>query len=143
MNIHNISAEYSASPQIQLNEIPVLAKLGYRSILCNRPDNKDENQPTFESIKAAAASVNIEAFHLPVIPGNIDADDIHSFEQITRTMTKPTLAYCRTGGRAEALWTISQANRLPEHRVPASNESSFVGDQSAPKAKMVIGKMCR
>ena len=93
MNIHNISAEYSASPQIQLNEIPVLAKLGYRSILCNRPDNEDENQPTFESIKAAAASVNIEAFHLPVIPGNIDADDIRSFKQISHTMTKPTLAY--------------------------------------------------
>ena len=84
-----------------------------------------------------------QAFHLPVIPGNIDADDIRSFKQISHTMTKPTLAYCRTGGGAEALWTMSQANRLPEHRVPASNESSFVGDQSAPKAKMVIGKMCR
>ena len=38
MSITRVSPEYSASPQIRPEQVAGIAALGYRSIICNRPD---------------------------------------------------------------------------------------------------------
>ena len=54
MDKKELTAELSVGQQIQLEDLQTLADLGFRSIVCNRPDGEGPDQPTFEQISKAA-----------------------------------------------------------------------------------------
>ena len=49
-----ISPELSLSEQISVSDVKTIAELGFKSIICNRPDSEGPDQPTFEEIQATA-----------------------------------------------------------------------------------------
>ena len=54
MDIKKINSKLSVSPQIDAKDLAAIAKLGFRSIICNRPDGEGADQPTFKEIETAA-----------------------------------------------------------------------------------------
>ena len=112
MDIKPISDKLSLSEQLQPTDIPTLVEQGYLSIICNRPDGEDDDQPVFDDIKAVAESLGLHVRYQPVVPGQISDDDVAEFATAMRELPKPTLAYCRTGTRSATLWSLSQANNL-------------------------------
>ncbi len=107
-----ISTQLSVSPQITVEDVTRLAGLGYRSIICNRPDGEGADQPTFEEIEAAARKAGIEARYVPVVAGKVQDSDADAFARAMDELPKPALAYCRTGTRSATLWSLTQADRL-------------------------------
>lgn len=112
MDAKSISDELSVSEQIQIDELPRIAELGFRSIICNRPDGEGADQPTHNEIRMAAEVLGLQIRYLPVVPGKVSDDDVASFQAALRELPKPALAYCRTGTRSATLWSLSQANKL-------------------------------
>lgn len=102
---------------MQLVDIDGLAELGYRSIICNRPDGEGADQPTFDEIKAAAEPLGLTVRYQPVVPGQISDSDVADFSKAMRELPKPALAFCRTDTRSATLWSLSQANALPIHDI--------------------------
>ena len=77
MDPRRISDALSVSPQIGLDDLAAIAALGFRSVICNRPDGEAADQQTFEEVEAAAAAVGLQAAYLPVTPGRVrDADAV-------------------------------------------------------------------
>ncbi|HIL28826.1 MAG: TIGR01244 family protein [Micavibrio sp. TMED27] len=116
MQINKVTNYVSVSPQIQLEDVKTLAELGFKSIICNRPDGEDPGQPNFVEIKAEAKKYNIDVVYLPVVSRKITDEDAEKFKVKLRELPAPLLAYCRTGTRSITLWSLGQASK---HRKPS------------------------
>lgn len=56
MQLETIDATLAIFRQIAADG---LAELGYRSVICNRPESESSDQPNFGEIKAAAKTVGL------------------------------------------------------------------------------------
>jgi sulfide:quinone oxidoreductase len=108
MQPRSISPRLSVSPQITTDEVAEAKDLGFRAIICNRPDGEEPGQPTFQEIEAAAQELGLPIRHIPIIPGMMTDADATEFRNALADMPGPILAYCRSGARSAALWTLSQ-----------------------------------
>jgi uncharacterized protein (TIGR01244 family) len=110
LTITKVTSEYSTSPQITPEDLAEIAKLGYKTIINNRPDNEGgATQPTSEVLKIAAEKEGLNYFYIPVIPNNIQTQEIEAFTQAYSSATKPILAFCRTGNRAGRMLELSKS----------------------------------
>ncbi len=105
MDIKTIAPGLSVSPQIMPEDVATLARDGFRTIICNRPDGEGDDQPSFAEISAAAKAAGMEARYIPVTPGQMQASDVAAFGNALASLGQPVLAYCRTGARSSMLWS--------------------------------------
>ena len=108
MEVKKISEGLSVSPQILPGELADLAKQGFRSVICNRPDGEGADQPSFKEIQTAAKKAGLEAVYLPIVSGKVADDDASKFGAALTNLPGPTLAYCRTGTRSTTLWALNE-----------------------------------
>lgn len=113
MDLRKITPQFTASPQISIEDVAVIAANGYRAIICNRPDGEASDQPSFEEIEAAAKAVGIEARYVPIQSGMVKDTDVLAFGVVLQDLPKPVLAYCRTGTRSVTLWSFHEAPTRP------------------------------
>lgn len=113
MELRTIDERLSVSPQIAADDIARIKALGFRSLICNRPDGEGADQPTFEEIDRSAKAAGLETRYLPVQSGLVRDEDAAAFEGALRELPGPILAYCRTGTRSATLWSLSQAGKRP------------------------------
>ncbi|WP_312265819.1 TIGR01244 family sulfur transferase [Neisseria sp.] len=110
MAISRLSEKLYISPQVSPADAAEAAKLGIRSVICNRPDGEEPGQPSAEQAAAWFAEAGITSFHhQPVLAPQINADDARRFAKQLAAVDGPVLAYCRTGTRSSLLWAIGQA----------------------------------
>ena len=109
MEIKKISDNISVGPQIVPEDIAQLVKRGFKSIICNRPDGESTEQPLYEDVQKAAILAGLEIKYIPISPGGFNQHDIDLFSEKLDTLPAPVFAYCRTGTRSTALWSLSQA----------------------------------
>lgn len=106
-----ITSTFFVSDQINPQDVIALSQHGFKSIICNRPDNEGADQPNFPEIVAAAKAAGIETAYLPVVVGNVTDSDVQTFGTLLDQLPKPVLAYCRSGTRAATLWSLSEGKR--------------------------------
>jgi sulfide:quinone oxidoreductase len=100
MDIRKINDSISVSPQIRLEDAHELARLGFKSIISNRPDGEEDGQPSAESICMAAEGAGLEFRHIPVVASNITDRDVTLFADGMKDLPKPVVAFCRSGTRS-------------------------------------------
>ncbi|KZL13270.1 bifunctional protein tyrosine phosphatase family protein/NAD(P)/FAD-dependent oxidoreductase [Pseudovibrio sp. Ad26] len=124
MDIKSISSSLSVCPQITAQDVQKIADLGFRGIVCNRPDGEGADQPVFDEIEAAAKKLGLETRYLPVISGKVSDEDAEAFGKAMNEIPRPVLAYCRTGTRCATLWSLSQAETLTVADILAATKSA-------------------
>jgi len=112
MEVRPLSPFISVSPQITASDVGVAASMGYKSIICNRPDKESPDQPATDDILQAAESHGMEFRYMPVISGKVTDDNATEFRDALQQMQGPVLAFCRTGTRCATLWALSEAAHL-------------------------------
>jgi len=111
MQTKRITTGLSVSEQITADDVAALAEAGFKSIICNRPDGEGADQPAFAEIAMAAMKNGLSAHHQPIVSGKVGDADSLAFGELLERLTKPVLAYCRTGTRSTTLWALSEAAR--------------------------------
>lgn len=111
MEIKKINDGFSVSPQIAPADLAEVAKLGFKSVICNRPDGEAADQPAFAEIEASAKAAGLAARHIPVVGGQIGDTDVQDFADALKQLPAPILAYCRSGARSTTLWTLADAKK--------------------------------
>lgn len=96
--------------QIQSTDFIEVADKGFRTVINARPDHEAPEQPTSAALKAAALAAGLHYEYLPVVPNQIQEQDIEKFSQYLATLPKPVLTFCRTGNRVAQLWMLTQAH---------------------------------
>ncbi len=112
MDVRQVTPTYSVAPQPRLEELAELARRGYRSIICNRPDGEDPDQPTFQEIETEARRHGLEAYQIAVAKGMVGDEEVARLRDLLPRLEGPVLAYCRTGTRAMTLWALAQSTTL-------------------------------
>lgn len=104
-----LSPSFSVAPQIRPEEIPAIAKAGFRGIVNHRPEGEGPDQPSSQSIEIAARRAGLEYEHIPVTPDQPTADQAQRLRAFVDRVGGPVLAFCGSGRRAAQLWALSQA----------------------------------
>ncbi|KIG11174.1 Beta-lactamase hydrolase-family protein [Burkholderia sp. MR1] len=145
MIVRPLATDLSVSTQISTTDVETLKGLGFRSIVCHRPDGEAPNQPSFGEIAQVAKLVGIEAIYQPVVPGQRLTDEAVVFAALCTELPKPILAYCRTGTRSATLWTMSRAGGVPSaktrERTPRAKPDStdlMQGDKEVQAALVEV-----
>ncbi|MEN8887877.1 MAG: TIGR01244 family sulfur transferase [Celeribacter marinus] len=109
MELKKITDSLSVSGQIQIDDLAKLAKRGFRSVICNRPDGEAADQPTHDEIEAAATQAGLRFLYLPVTPGIVTEETAALFREALTELPGPVFGYCRTGTRTTTLWALAMA----------------------------------
>ncbi|MBQ0729720.1 MAG: TIGR01244 family phosphatase [Oleispira antarctica] len=133
MQVHKLSDQLSVSPQIALDDISKLSALGFKSVICNRPDKESDDQPAMQDIEQAVIAAGLIWQHQPVVSGNINDQDVEDFAQLLAKLPQPVFAFCRTGTRCSILWALSQANKMSADDIleATANAGYNLNDQQA------------
>lgn len=107
MTITEITPDYSVSPQIGTDDVAEIARLGFRSIMCNRPEGESADQTPVAEVEAEAKRLGLGFAYVPVVSGQIDGQDVEDFRAAIDRLEGPVLAYCRSGGRCQNLWMLA------------------------------------
>ena len=108
--LRQIADTVCVSPQLPPEAMAELARLGFKSVVNNRPDfEHGPDQPTSAAIEAAAIAAGLEYRHLPVDGGWQSPEQIAAFAELLKTLPQPMLAFCRSGARSTRLYQQATA----------------------------------
>lgn len=103
-NLTQLSERLAVTGQISPEDLYQLKELGFRSLICNRPDGEGgREQPTHAEVQIVAQALGLVLVYLPV---TVDTIDAHTavFTALLEGLEPPILAYCRTGNRSTKLY---------------------------------------
>ena len=108
INTRKIDQNFDVTGQLAPAHMANASALGYRTVICMRPDNEGFNQPAFSDMEAAAKAAGIEAIYFPVIPGSMTPDQARKLKTILSGRNGPVLAYCASGNRCAAAYDMAK-----------------------------------
>ena len=97
----------SVSGQVTPEDIAAYAEQGVEIIVCNRPDNEVSDQPSYDSIAAAALMAGLQVVNIPFAGGQMQPEQAVEFADLMES-GKRIHAYCRTGNRSTQLWNTAK-----------------------------------
>lgn len=112
MDLRKITDDFSVSPQIECEDVAGIAEAGFRSILCNRPDNEEFGQCAYVAVAEAAEAAGLTVRSVPIVSGMLSEADLAAFRTALDELPKPILAYCRSGTRCTMLWSMTRFGDL-------------------------------
>ncbi|CAN7333981.1 TIGR01244 family phosphatase [Rhizobium lusitanum] len=104
MDIRPIDDEYSVSGQISLEDLDQIKALGFKSLVCHRPDDESPDQTPFAVIEARAKELGLEITHVPVGPMGVTEEAVQGMVDALDEFPRPMLGYCRSGARSTAIY---------------------------------------
>lgn len=117
MDIRKIDDDISVAPQITRDEVAEAARLGFKTLVANRPDQEEPGQPAMADIEAAARENGMTWVYMPVESGNVRDADVQHFSAMFQEAEKPVLAFCRSGTRCTVLWALDAARTTSAREV--------------------------
>ena len=104
MDIRPIDDEYSVSGQISVEDLDQIKALGFKSLVCHRPDDESPDQTPFSVIEARAKELRLEIAHVPVGPMGVTEEAVAGMVDALDEFPRPMLGYCRSGARSTAIY---------------------------------------
>jgi uncharacterized protein (TIGR01244 family) len=108
-----VAPDVCVAPQLAPQAMAEAARLGFRSVVNNRPDfEHGPDQPTNAAIEAAAREVGLEYRFLPVDGAYQSPEQIAAFARLLEELPRPILVFCRSGARSTRLFMAAQSLQL-------------------------------
>lgn len=106
--LRQIAPDVCVAPQLSPDAMAEAARLGFKSVINNRPDHEHgPGQPTSAEIEAAARAAGLEYRHLPVDGGYQSPEEVAAMAQLLQELPRPLLAFCRSGARSTRLFQLA------------------------------------
>lgn len=97
-------------------QIAILAKAGFRSLLNTQPDGEVERLMPSAEVAAIAAGAGLMYRHVPIVSRRPPGTSVDAFDEALRTLPRPIYACCYSGARTAAAWALAAAR----HEDPAN-----------------------
>jgi uncharacterized protein (TIGR01244 family) len=110
LSLNAVASDVCVAPQLTPDDMAELARLGFKSVVNNRPDFEGgAEQPTSAAVEAAAVAAGLVYRYLPVNGMYQSPEEIAAFAQLMAELPHPVLCFCRSGARSGKLYMASQA----------------------------------
>ena len=125
MNIVKLTNSVAVSAQIMPDDVAAIAAAGFKVLINNRPDGEENNQPTSDSIAAAAQSAGLEYHYMPITAMSFPGPDFDAMSDLLDDPARPVLAFCRTGTRCANLWVAGCDEAVREQAMSAAGQRGY------------------
>lgn len=106
-NFSVLGTTVACAGAIKVETVPEIKNMGFASIINLRQAN--EPGANIEAEEAAAKSVDIRYYHIPVNPAAPEQEAADKFlDAITAQGSEPAFIHCGSGGRAATMWFIKR-----------------------------------
>ncbi|MBL4812718.1 MAG: TIGR01244 family phosphatase [Rhodobacteraceae bacterium] len=122
MDIRQITPAYAAAPQLDPSELEQVAALGFKTLICNRPDEEIAAPQQMQAMRAAAQAAGLIFVANPVTRPTMDEARI-GIQRKAMDAPGPVLAYCASGTRSTMLWSLANAATMPTDEILAAAAS--------------------
>ena len=119
-----LSDQIAVGEMPSLDEITVLAKAGFRSLINAQPDGELARHLSADAIADAAARAGMTTVHIPIESRRPSEDRIQAFASALATLPLPAYACCYSGARAAAGWALAAAPTMRVEDIVASCTSA-------------------
>ena len=103
--LRQIADDVFVAPQLDASAMAELARLGFKSVVNNRPDYEHgPDQPPSAQVEAAAVAAGLSYRHLPVASNYQSPEEIRKFRDLLGELPRPLLVFCRSGARSTRLY---------------------------------------
>ena len=109
LDIRPLNDRFAVAPQIDPDDLSAIAAAGYVAVVNNRPDGEQPDQPSGDTIRAAAEAAGLAYAEVPVDHNGIGADQLDAMTAALTGADGPVLAFCRSGTRSCHLWALAAA----------------------------------
>jgi uncharacterized protein (TIGR01244 family) len=138
MQYNTLSDDYSVSPQIDVNDVPSIAQAGFKSVICNRPDQENPVSRQIEAIKAAVEAAGMDFAENVFDPSSFGPDKIERQAELLAQLPGPVFAYCASGNRCSVVWAFTQAGRVAtDHILDATTRAGYQLAHLRPQLEMM------
>ena len=103
-----MSHEVSFTGQITPDQVPMIAESGFKTIINNRPDGEEPNQPTSADIEAAAKEAGLAYKEVSFAGSELNQNHVEAFADFFNQAQQPILIYCRTGARSTGIYEAAK-----------------------------------
>lgn len=107
VDVRKINETFSVAGQIDVAQVVTLAQAGFKTIICNRPDDEQPGQPAYAAIEAAARDAGLVIHYIPVSLTGMTYDNVDATRAALADAPTPILAYCRSGARSTQLYGVA------------------------------------
>lgn len=109
--LRQIDNDVFVAPQLDAAAMAEVARLGFKSVVNNRPDfEHGPDQPTSAQVEAAATAAGLQYRHLPVAGGYQSPEEVAAMQALMAELPHPVLAFCRSGARSTRLYQLAQSS---------------------------------
>ena len=108
MPFKHISPVFSVSGQLTLDDVRDAAAQGFKTIICNRPDNEEAVQLASSIVQEQSEALGMKFAYIPVSSSGVTASDGIKMRAALDSMPSPVLAYCRSGARSSKVFERAQ-----------------------------------
>lgn len=105
MKLRHHNDHISFVDALSADEFSHLHKLGYRTVINNRPDEEEGGFLTHQEEQLLADQQGMEYMYLPFTYDSLTREDVYSFHRHVRS-GKKLIAHCRTGARSVCLFFL-------------------------------------
>ncbi|MCQ3830567.1 TIGR01244 family phosphatase [Microbulbifer elongatus] len=106
MERKTLDSQVSISAEPALAEFAALAEQGVEVVVCNRPENEAEDNPSFAELENAVSDAGMTFVAIPFSRGQMQPQHSEAFAELLR-IGKKVHAFCRTGNRSCNLWAAA------------------------------------
>ena len=108
MPFKQISSVFSVSGQLSLDDLRDAAAQGFKTIICNRPDDEEAGQMASKILQEQSEALGMKFVYIPVSSSGVTASDGVKMRAALDTLPAPILAYCRSGARSGKVFELAQ-----------------------------------
>jgi uncharacterized protein (TIGR01244 family) len=119
LELKRINDDVSVAPQISPDDMPAIRAAGFTTVINNRPDGEAPDQPTSETMRAAAEAAGLSYHFIPLGRDGVSAQMVDEERAVLEGSDGPVLAFCRSGTRSTTLWALTQAGQMPAQEIVA------------------------
>lgn len=94
--------------QITPEQIADIVAKGFKTIINNRPDGEEPNQPKSSDIEAAAKAAGLHYKEIPFASSELNQFHVEEFADYFNQAEQPILMFCRTGNRSNGLYEVAK-----------------------------------
>ncbi|MEL6690338.1 MAG: TIGR01244 family sulfur transferase [Pseudomonadota bacterium] len=117
MDIRPLTPAYAVSPQIEPNDVPDIAAAGFKTVICNRPNEEIPVELQADVLRIAVEAAGMRFIDNPLVHGQMTMEHIEIQAAAQNETDGPVLAYCASGTRSSICWSLSQAGKMPTEEI--------------------------
>ncbi len=120
MEFKRINDNVSVAEQIGVDDLDQIVSAGFVTLVNNRPDGEEPDQPKNATIESAAIKHGLKYHFIPMGRLGVSPEMLEQTRAVLENSDGPVLFFCRTGTRSTTLWALSQGGKMPGAEIIAA-----------------------